>query len=323
MRWATFCQLDSDSDGQRQRWPPEASHRVGLVVGKKVHALPGARSLLSLLGDDGARLRHAAEQAQRAPAEIFDVSKVRLLPPIPQPPSIRDFSCFEDHYRAGLRAIGRQFDERWFESPTFYFSNHHVVVGHDADVWFPHASIEMDYELEVAAIVGREGRNLSPEEAESCIAGYTIFNDWSARDLLRLDLGRSLLGPSKGKDSNNGLGPFLVTPDELSSRRTSKGFDLTMTAHVNGREYSRGNWSKLHWSLAEMLAHASRDSRIMPGDVIASGTVGTGCIMELSVTHGAQQFPYLKDGDEVVVAIEELGEMRNRVYRAPAPGNSR
>ena len=197
----------------------------------------------------------------------------------------------------------------------FYFSNNNVVIGDAVDVRFPGASSQMDYEIEIAAIVGREAVDISSEEADGYIAGYTIFNDWSARDLLRTDLKRSLLGPSKGKDSNNGLGPFLVTADELQRRRAGKGFDLWMTASVNGREYSRGNWAKIHWSFSEMLAHASRDSRLVPGDVLASGTVGTGCIMELTASHGAELYPYLKDGDEVVVAVEGLGELRNRVYR--------
>lgn len=296
--------------------------RVGLVIDQALHVLEGVHSLQSLLGDDGSRLRVAAETARRAPAAVLPISSVRLLAPIPFPPSIRDYSCFEAHYRAGLKAIGREFDERWYESPAFYFSNNNVVVGDDVAIRFPRATIEMDYELEVAAIVGREGSDLTPEEAESYIAGYTIFNDWSARDLLRGDLNRSLLGPSKGKDSNNGLGPYLVTPDELEPRRMANGYDLAMTAQVNGREYSRGNWSSIHWGFADLLAHASRDSRIMPGDVIASGTVGTGCIMELSVTQGALKFPYLSDGDEVVVAIEGLGALRNRVYRGSAPSTA-
>jgi 2-keto-4-pentenoate hydratase/2-oxohepta-3-ene-1,7-dioic acid hydratase in catechol pathway len=312
MRWVTFRALD-------QAGPD----RVGLVIDQMIHTLGGSDSLQQLLGGDGTRLSEAAERARRFPAEVRALSDARLLPPIPQPRSIRDYSSFEDHYRAGLKAFGLEFNASWYESPMFYFSNNNVVIGEAVNVRFPRASRQMDYELEVAAIIGREGIDLSVEEAESCIAGYTIFNDWSARDLLRTDLKRSLLGPSKGKDSNNGMGPCLVTSDELEPRRKGKGFDLEMTAHVNGREYSRGNWSKIHWSFAEMLAHASRDSRVVPGDVIASGTVGTGCIMELLATHGANRYPYLEDGDEVVLAIEGLGELRNKVYRGPAPHLSR
>jgi 2-keto-4-pentenoate hydratase/2-oxohepta-3-ene-1,7-dioic acid hydratase in catechol pathway len=309
MRWVTYRAPDQTG----------TVDRIGLVIGEMIHALGGSDSLLGLLGDDGTALREAGERARRFPAEIRAISDARLQAPIPRPPSIRDFSSFEDHYRAGLKAFGLEFDERWYEAPMFYFSNNNVVIGDAVDVQFPHASNQMDYEIEIAAIVGREGADISSDEAEGYIAGYTIFNDWSARDLLRTDLKRSLLGPSKGKDSNNGMGPFLVTADELLPRRTGKGFDLWMSASVNGREYSRGNWANIHWSFSEMLAHASRDSRVVPGDVIASGTVGTGCIMELSASHGAERYPYLEEGDEVVVAVEGLGELRNRVSRRPPP----
>jgi 2-keto-4-pentenoate hydratase/2-oxohepta-3-ene-1,7-dioic acid hydratase in catechol pathway len=304
VKWATYrTGLDDHRD------------RVGVVIDGMIHGLDGVTSLQQLLGDDGTRLGSAADYAQRAPCDVSPLTEVRLLPPIPQPRSIRDYSAFEDHYRAGLEAIGLKFDPSWYDAPSFYFSNNNVVVGTGVDVRFPAASKEMDYELEVAAVVGREGVNLTLEEAQSCIAGYTIFNDWSARDLLRTDLRRSLLGPSKGKDSNNGLGPLFVTPAELESRRQGHGYDLEMTASVNGRRYSRGNWSGIHWSFAQLLAHASRDSRIVPGDIIASGTVGTGCIMELSARHGSEEYPYLEDGDEVVLSVEGLGELRNRVYR--------
>jgi 2-keto-4-pentenoate hydratase/2-oxohepta-3-ene-1,7-dioic acid hydratase in catechol pathway len=309
MRWVT-CRAPGRPDVDR----------VGLVVDDTVRVPHGVTSLLSLLGDDGTKLRDAAERARRTPSAVFALHDVRLLPPIPEPRSIRDFSSFEAHYRAGLKAIGREFDPTWYEAPVFYFSHPSVCVGDAVDVPFPSETREMDFELEVAAIVGRTGTDLSPDEAEACIAGYTIFNDWSARDLLRTDLRRSLLGPSKGKDFANGLGPFLVTRDELEPRRKGKGYDLAMTAHVNRREVSRGRWSDLYWSFAEMVAHASRDSRVVPGDVIASGTVGTGCVMELAATQGVDRYPWLEDGDEVVVAIEGLGELRNRVRRGREPG---
>jgi 2-keto-4-pentenoate hydratase/2-oxohepta-3-ene-1,7-dioic acid hydratase in catechol pathway len=287
MRWVTIRAPEVSS-------PP----RVGLVVDDVVHVLGGAASLQALLGDDGTTLREAGERARRSPASVHALSDVLLLPPIHEPRSIRDFSSFEAHYRAGLKAIGREFDPAWYESPVFYFSHPQVCVGDAVDVLFPGETREMDFELEVAAIVGREGTDLSVAEAEDRIAGYTIFNDWSARDLLRTDLRRSLLGPSKGK-----------------------GYDLAMTARVNGREVSRGNWSDIYWSFAEMVAHASRSSRVVPGDVIGSGTVGTGCVMELAATHGVDRYPWLQDGDEVVVAVEGLGELRNCVYRRRAPGH--
>lgn len=129
------------------------------------------------------------------------------------------------------------------------------------------------------------------------------------------------IGPGKGKDASTSIGPFLVTPDELMDRRTASGFDLRMTAHVNGEPHGAGNWSSVGWSMAEMIAFASRSSPLVPGDVIGSGTVGTGCILELSGTHGADRFPWLKDGDEVVLEVERLGTLRNTVRwnKQPAP----
>lgn len=307
MRWIAF----------RSESNPKASPSVGLLQGESVHQLAGVSCLTTLLGDDGTRLREAAKRAKVSPDRILPLDGVTPLPPIPHPGTIRDFSSFEAHYQAGLKAIGRRFDPSWYEAPAFYFSNPHCLVGGGVEVVFPDATREMDFELEVAAIIGREGRDLDLADAESCISGYTIFNDWSARDLLRDDLRRSLLGPSKGKDFANGLGPWFVSADELAPYRRGKGYDLLMTASVNGREVSRGNWADIHWSFAEMLVHASRNARLVPGDIIASGTVGTGCMMELSATHGAEGFPYLGDGDEVTLSIEGLGSLTNRVRRAP------
>lgn len=309
MRWATFKERNSRN----------AADRVGVVDGDRIYALPEGARLIELLGDDGTRLREAGARARKAPAAVFALEQVQLRPPIPNPPSIRDFSSFYEHIAAGLRAIGLQFDDSWFELPIFYFSNPNALVAHDEAVRIPANTQQMDYELEVCAIIGREGIDIDPAEAESYIAGYSIFNDWSARDVQRDEMKRCPIGPAKGKDSANGLGPYLVTPDELADRRKDNGFDLTMTAAVNGREYSRGNWSTLYWSFAQMIAYASRNTRLVPGDIIGAGTVGTGCILEQSATHGSEKYPYLKEGDEVVLEIERLGRLRNRIVVGAPP----
>ena len=166
--------------------------------------------------------------------------------------------------------------------------------------------------MEVAAIIGLGGSDLHPEHTERHIAGYTILVDWSARDLQRTELAMRL-GPAKGKDSATTLGPYLVTPDELEPVRKGRGFDLKMTAAVNDTPYSAGNWSDIHWSFAEMIAYASRGTQLVPGDVIGSGTVGTGCILELSNLHGTGTYPWLVPGDNVEMAIERLGETRARI----------
>jgi len=236
---------------------------------------------------------------------------VRVAPPT-HPPSIRDFYAFEEHVATARRARGLEMVPEWYEAPVFYFSNPHSVIGPDAIVAAPPGCEELDYELEVAAVVGTGGRDLAPDVAAEHIAGFTIMNDWSARDLQRHEM-KVGLGPAKGKDFATSLGPWVVTPDELADRRSGKAYDLTMTARVNGREYSRGNLADLHWSFGEMLAHASRGTELVPGDVIGSGTCGSGCILELSLVHGSDRFPWLQPGDVVELEVERLGVLRNTV----------
>ncbi|MGQ0802279.1 MAG: fumarylacetoacetate hydrolase family protein [Actinomycetota bacterium] len=234
------------------------------------------------------------------------------LPPPTQPPSIRDFYAFEEHVATARRARGLEMVPEWYEAPVFYFSNPHSVIGTDQPVAAPPGCEELDYELEVAAVVGIEGRDLDADDAEGHIAGFTIMNDWSARDLQRREM-KVGLGPAKGKDFATSLGPWLVPPDELADRRAGKAYDLAMTARVNGREYSSGNLADLHWSFGEMLAHASRGTRLVPGDVIGSGTCGTGCILELSLVHGSDEYPWLVPGDVVELEVERLGVLRNPI----------
>lgn len=304
MRWATF----------RTKEAPETD-RVGLVVDGKIHALEAGARLIDLLGD----LPNAGERARGAGAEIHEVDAVRLRPPIPNPPSIRDFSSFLDHYRIGITNQGLTFNESWFQAPVFYFTSPNNLVGHDDLVRVPGETRKMDYELEICAIIGKECVDLDPAQAEQAIAGYCIFNDWSARDIQSDEMLRAPIGPGKGKDSANGFGPYLVTPDELEDTRAKTGYTLAMTARVNGREYSRGNCASLYWSFAEMVAYSSRNSRLVPGDIIGAGTVGTGCILELAGTHGSAAFPWLQEGDEVVLEIERLGRLRNRVTWGKPP----
>jgi fumarylacetoacetate (FAA) hydrolase len=201
----------------------------------------------------------------------------------------------------------------WYQQPVFYFSNTASIVGHDAPIRKPPDTSELDYELELGVVIGREGRDIPVEEADSYIAGFTIINDWSARDLQRQEM-KVGLGPAKGKDFATSVGPFLVTWDELEDRvlpdrSRGKRYDLLMTASVNGQEYSRGNARDMHWTFAELIAHASRNTVLRPGDLIGSGTVGTGCITEFpDGTH-----PWLQPGDTVRLEIERLGLLENIV----------
>jgi fumarylacetoacetate (FAA) hydrolase len=249
----------------------------GRVEGDRVVEL-GARSLAEWLDSGG---EDVGEHA---------VDEVRLRAPIPQPPSVRDFYAFEQHVMTARASRGLEVPPEWYGRPVFYFSNPAAITGPEDEIAFPAGSSEWDYELEVAAVIGSQG----------VIAGYTILNDWSARDLQRAEMTVGL-GPAKGKDFATSLGPVLVTADELGDLR------LEMTARVNGEERSRGNLDDIHWPFEELAAHAAENTRLMPGDVLGSGTVGTGCILE----HGDGR--WLRSGDEVELEVERIGVLRNRV----------
>ena len=213
---------------------------------------------------------------------------VSLRAPVPYPPSIRDFYAFERHVATVRRRRGLDVPREWYAAPAFYFSNPAAVHGPNDQIRFPRASVERDYELEAAAVIGFDGR----------VAGFTIMNDWSARDLQRAEMAVGL-GPAKGKDFATSLGPVVVTPDELGDLR------LGMVARVNGEERSRGNLAEMHWSWDDLVGHAALDTRLLAGDVLGSGTVGTGCILE----HGDDR--WLEPGDVVELEIERIGVLRN------------
>ena len=203
--------------------------------------------------------------------------------------------------------------EAWYRLPVFYFSNVSELRGPDDPVWRPKASQELDYELEVCALVDTPAIDLAPERSEEAIGGYMVMNDWSARDLQR-DETTVRLGPAKGKDFATTIGPWLVTPDELADARDRNAYDLAMTATVNGTETSRGSWATIQHGFGAMLARASADVQLRPGDLIGSGTVGTGCLLEIKdETLGR----WLEPGDEVVLSVERLGSLRSPVVARP------
>jgi fumarylacetoacetate (FAA) hydrolase len=266
-----------------------------LARGLRVEAL---RELL-----DGFRPRSADDEA------TLEAGELAFGPPVLRPPSLRDFYAFEVHVRSMWERRGGEVPEAWYRIPVFYFSNVSEIRGPDDPVWCPAASVELDYELEVAALVDTAAVNLSPERAEEAIGGFMVFNDWSARDLQREETAVRL-GPAKGKDFACSFGPWLVTPDELADARDRTGYGLAMTAQVNGTETSRGRWSDVQFSFGEMLARASADARLRPGDLVGSGTVGGGCLLEVRETTLGR---YLEPGDVVELRIERLGTLRNPV----------
>jgi fumarylacetoacetate (FAA) hydrolase len=244
---------------------------------------------------------------------VLAVTDIGFGPPILRPASVRDFYAFEGHVRTMWERRGGEVPETWYRLPVFYFSNVSEIRGPDDPVWCPAASQELDYELEVAALIDTPAIDLPSDRAEEAIGGFTIFDDWSARDLQREETAVRL-GPAKGKDFASSFGPWLVTPDELADARTATGFDLEMTAAVNGTETSRGRWSQAQFSFGQMLARASADVRLRPGDLVGSGTVGTGCLLEVrDQTLGR----YLQPGDEVVLRVERLGTLRTPIVERP------
>ena len=306
MKWVTYL---SPSDG---------SERVGVLVDDEVLGGASGVSLIDLLHRSGPDLTEAAASLRSNPAERLPADTVELRAPVPVPPSIRDFMGFEDHAVNSLKAVGLELSKVWYEIPVFYFTNPAAVRGHNAAVAISPASAMFDYELEVAAVVGKAGSDIAVEDAAAHIAGFLILCDWSARDLQihEMQIG---LGPAKGKDTATSFGPWMVTPDELASARTDTGYDLAMTATVNGKPYSSGRWSDMYWTFEQMISYASRGTTLVPGDVIASGTVGTGCILELSRVHGVEVYPWLKPGDHVTLTIDRLGSIESTVLAGQEP----
>lgn len=281
---------------------PGAPPRPGLLADGRVHPLPGYPSLEAWLADPD-----RPDPALAAAGPGIPLAAVRLHAPLRRPPSLRDFYAFEAHVRAARRHRGLEMVPEWYEFPVFYFSNAAAIYGPEEEIPYPRGTAELDYELEVAAVIGRPGRNLRPAEALDHVAGWTILNDWSARDLQRREM-KVGLGPAKGKDFATSLGPWLVTPEELADRREGDRYRLEMVARVNGVEYSRGNFADIHFTMAECIARASVNVTLYPGDVIGSGTVGTGCLAERP-----GRYPWLQPGDVVELEVERLGVLRNRV----------
>ena len=256
-----------------------------------------------------------------AAGEPVPLSRVRLLAPV-LPPTVRDFLTFEEHVEGVRRSIDGEAGvaEQWYAAPTFYFSNPYSIIGPVDDVPMPPGSTVLDFELEVAAVIGRAGRDLTADQARDVIVGYTIFNDWSARDLQKAEMTVGL-GPAKGKDTAATLGPWLVTPDELEQYRDADGFlDLELTAFVNGEQVGHDRLSNMGWTFEDMVVYASRGTWVKPGDVLASGTCGNGgCLAELWGRNGSQTPPPLKPGDVVTLTVQGIGSISSTVVPGVAP----
>lgn len=240
---------------------------------------------------------------------FIHVKQARFLPPVPHPRTFRDFYAFEQHVKTCRARRGLEMPPAWYEQPIFYFSNPGSLVGHEEPVHAPSGCEELDYELELGVIIGKGGRDIPAADAWSHVAGFTIVNDFSARDLQRHEMTVGL-GPAKGKDFATAVGPALAAWHDLRERLDGDRLDLAMRARVNGRELSRGNARNMHFTWPEIIAHASRDAELFPGDLLGSGTVGTGCILELGAENTGG---WLQPGDVVELEIERLGILRTPI----------
>ncbi len=276
---------------------------------------PFARGDASPAGGQAELLAAAmAATAGRTPGPVGEpvpVASVRLLAPVGAPPSIRDFYAFEAHVATARATRGLDMQPDWYELPVFYFTNPAAVRGPGDDVAVPAGTAALDYELEVAAVIGVECADVAADDWLGVVAGFTVMNDWSARDLQRREMALGL-GPAKGKDFATSLGPVLATPDELDGAATGRP-RAAMVARVDGNEWSRGELGDLHFSWGDLVAAASRSTVLRPGDALGSGTVGTGCILELAAVHGADRYPWLVPGRVVELEVEGIGVLRNPV----------
>jgi 2-keto-4-pentenoate hydratase/2-oxohepta-3-ene-1,7-dioic acid hydratase in catechol pathway len=230
---------------------------------------------------------------------VYDPAEITLLAPLPNPASVRDFYAFEAHVKKGFEKRGEPMPAEWYEIPVYYRSGHHNIIGTGQDVPWPSFTQKFDYELELAVIIGKKGANIPAAGAREYIAGFTVMNDFSARDIQRQEM-KVRLGPAKGKEWCTALGPYLVTADEIGDP-----YNLSMTARINGELWSEGNSHAMYWKFEQMIEFLSRDDTIYPGDVIGSGTVGTGCGLELD--------RWVQRGDVMELEIEKIGVLQNRV----------
>lgn len=294
--------------------------RLGILKGQDIvdaalasnNVLPS--NIIEFLEGGEKNLEIARKLAESSDAS-FTFSEVTLLSPVPRPTSMRDGYAFRQHVEAARRNRGVEMIAEFDLFPVFYFTNHNGVIGQGPMQVMPEHLNKLDFELEAAIVIGKKGRNIKASEANSYIAGYTIMNDWSARHLQMEEMKLSL-GPAKGKDFATALGPWLVTKDELESKKLTSEhgdrYDLTMTCTVNGKELSRGNLKDMTWTFAQIVERASYGVTLQPGDVIGSGTVGTGCLLELNGSKITDNL-WIKVGDEVTCSIDMLGSLTNTV----------
>ena len=287
---------------------------IGVVVdGDSAFRLPDGLSVGDLVSLGLERALEIGTRALAGPGIPLDVARLEL--PY-KPASVRDFVTFESHVEGVRRSIDNAvgIPDAWYDNPTFYFTNPHALYGPGEPVPRPALCNALDFEMEVGVVLGRGGSSLTEAEAREAIFGYTIVNDWSARDLQSREM-QVGLGPAKGKDFATSIGPWIVTADEVERSHDADGFlDLDCTAYVNGELVGHDRLSHMHWTFPQMIAYASRDSVVVAGDLLASGTTGGGgCLAELWGRNGSQTPPPLEPGDVVSIEVEALGPLAAQV----------
>lgn len=308
------------------RWMHDGAVAEGFVIGDGVVPFPRGLTVGDVLAAGLAELPALAAELEGDPAaSVTPLADVRLLAPL-VPASVRDFVAFEEHVEGVTASVdgASHVADEWYTFPTFYFTNPHSIIATGDEVR-PPSTGRLDFELEVGAVIGgvagSDGRDLAPAEAARHVFGYMIFNDWSARDIQGREM-KVRLGPAKGKDFATTLGPWIVTADEFDGLLDDEGFlPIRMEVHVNGERIGHDLLSNMGWPFGDLVAYASRDSLVVPGDVLGSGTAGNGgCLAELWGRAGELTPPPLVEGDEVLMRVEGIGEIRNVVGRArPVP----
>ena len=290
MRFATFIPRGSSAS------------RLGVAVGDgllDLNAATGGRLPATMLEflQRSEELMPAARRAvsEAKPSALRSLQDVRLLAALPNPPALRDFFAFEDHAKAAALRRNEALPKQWYEVPAYFKGNHREIYGPEDEIPWPWYTRRLDFECEVACVVGRKGRDLSPQEAASCIFGYMIFNDFSARDIQKKELA-NLMGPGKGKDFANAFGPFLASADEADPGR-----DFAMKIRVNGEQWAEGQY----WGFPLLVSHISQCETVYPGDVLGSGAFHKGCGLDLD--------RWIRPGDVVELEVPILGVLRNRI----------
>ncbi|MCU7549736.1 fumarylacetoacetate hydrolase family protein [Chitinophagaceae bacterium LB-8] len=295
---------------------PEGQSRAGWLTEDGVvdmqmiskGALPD--DMLSFIDDHERYFSIIQDQSLHEAKPTYSLSEVKLLAPLPNPRSFRDYIGFEQHMLNASAKFGHKIGDAWYEMPIFYFTNHHAIYGPDDEIKRPSKETKLDIELEIAVIIGKKGKDIKAEEADEYIFGFTVFNDWTARAIQKKEM-EVPLGPHKGKDFANAIGPCIVTRDEMNQYLREDGkFNLRMTAKINQSTICDGNYNTVYHTFAKMIERASENNvTLYPGDILGSGTVGWGSLIE----NNFEVHRPLEPGDVVELEIEGIGVLRNKV----------